>query len=45
MINYMKGEIFLLKVTYAAIEKIKNEVQDVIDEGKQPFIRLQMGIG
>lgn len=35
----------MVKVTQAAIEKIKSEIQDVIDEGKKPFIRLTMGIG
>ncbi len=35
----------MVKVTQAAIDKIKSEVQDVIDEGKKPFIRLTMGIG
>lgn len=35
----------MLKVTHAAISKIIEEVQDVIDEGKKPFIRLAMGIG
>lgn len=35
----------MIKVTQAAITKIKSEVQDVIDEGRKPFIRLEMGIG
>lgn len=35
----------MVKVTHAAIIKITNEVQDVIDEGKKPQIRLSMGIG
>jgi hypothetical protein len=35
----------MVKITHAAIVKIKQEVQDVIDEGKKPFIRLAMGIG
>lgn len=35
----------MLKVTHAAISAITNEVQDVIDEGKKPLIRLSMGIG
>lgn len=35
----------MVKITQAAIDKIKKEVQDVIDEGKTPFIRLSMGIG
>ncbi len=35
----------MVKVTQAAIAKIKSEVQDVIDKGKKPIIRLSMGIG
>lgn len=35
----------MVKVTQTAIDKIKLEVQDVINEGKKPFIRLTMGIG
>ena len=35
----------MVKITHAAIEKITNEVQDIIDEGKMPLIRLSMGIG
>ena len=35
----------MLKVTHAAIAKITEEVQDVINEGKKPFIRLGMVIG
>jgi hypothetical protein len=35
----------MVKVTHAAIDKIKSEVQDVINDGKKPFIRLTMGIG
>lgn len=35
----------MVKVTEAAITKIKSEVQDVITEGKKPMIRLTMGIG
>ncbi|MBP1941294.1 hypothetical protein J2Z26_001036 [Bacillus luteolus] len=35
----------MVKITQAAIDKIKSEVQDVIAEGKKPFIRLTMGIG
>lgn len=35
----------MVKVTHAAIIKITNEVQDVINEGKKPLIRLSMGIG
>jgi hypothetical protein len=35
----------MVKATHAAISKITEEVQDVINEGKKPFIRLEMGIG
>lgn len=35
----------MVKVTHAAITKIMKEVQDLIDEGKKPIIRLSMGIG
>jgi hypothetical protein len=35
----------MIKITQAAIVKIKNEVQDIINEGKNPLIRLEMGIG
>jgi hypothetical protein len=35
----------MVKMTHAAIEKITNEVQDIIDEGKIPLIRLSMRIG
>lgn len=35
----------MVKVTHAAITAIKNEVQDVMDEGKKPLIRFSMGIG
>lgn len=35
----------MLKITHAAIAAITNEVQNLIDEGKKPFIRLSMGIG
>lgn len=35
----------MVKITQVAIDKIKSEVQDVIAEGKKPFIRLTMGIG
>ena len=39
------GGIKMIKITQAAIVKIKNEVQDLINEGKKPLIRLSMGIG
>jgi Fe-S cluster assembly iron-binding protein IscA len=35
----------MLKITDAAIKQITKEVQDIINEGKKPFIRLAMGIG
>lgn len=35
----------MVKITHAAITKITKEVQDIIDEGKKPLIRLMMGIG
>ncbi|MBM7660183.1 hypothetical protein JOC85_000950 [Bacillus mesophilus] len=35
----------MVKVTAAAMSQIKKEVQDLLDEGKQPFVRLAMGIG
>ncbi len=35
----------MVKVTHAAIAKITNEVQDLINEGKKPLIRFAMGIG
>ena len=35
----------MLQITHAAISVIKDEVKDVLEEGKKPFIRLAMGIG
>ena len=35
----------MVKITPAAISVITNEIQDVIDEGNIPMIRLSMGIG
>lgn len=35
----------MVKVTNAAIVAIKNEVQDVIDEGRKPLIRFTMLVG
>jgi len=35
----------MVKITQAAITKITKEVQDLINEGKKPLIRLSMGIG
>ena len=39
------GVVKMVKVTHAAISVITSEVQDIIDEGKKPFIRFSMGIG
>lgn len=39
------GGNVMVKVTQAAISIIKEEIQDVINEGKKPLIRLSMGIG
>ena len=41
----INGGILMVKITHAAISKVTSEVQDVIDEGKKPLIRLAMGIG
>lgn len=35
----------MIKITQAAISTITKEVQDIINEGKKPMIRLSMGIG
>ena len=35
----------MVKVTAAALDQIKKMVQDLLAEGKKPFIRLAMGIG
>jgi hypothetical protein len=35
----------MAKVTPAALAEIKKEVQDIIEEGKTPMIRLAMSIG
>lgn len=35
----------MVKVTQAAIDAITKELQDVINEGNKPLIRLTMGIG
>lgn len=35
----------MVKVTQSAIEVIRSQVKDVIEQGKKPFIRLEMGIG
>jgi hypothetical protein len=39
------GGIVLVKVTESAISAIKKEVQDLLNEGQKPLIRLTMGIG
>jgi hypothetical protein len=39
------GGMNMVQVTHAAIAKITEEVQDIINEGKKPKIRLAMGIG
>ncbi len=36
---------YMVKITQAAISAITKEVQDVMNEGKMPLIRLTMGIG
>jgi hypothetical protein len=35
----------MVKVTQSAIDVIRSQVIDVIEQGKKPFIRLEMGIG
>lgn len=35
----------MVMVTQAAISEISKEVNDLINEGKKPLIRLAMGIG
>lgn len=35
----------MVKITQAAINAIKEEVQDIINEGNKPMIRMSMGIG
>lgn len=35
----------LLKVTPAALARIKKEMQPYIQDGKEWFVRLHMGIG
>ena len=35
----------MIKITHAAVSEITKEVQDIIDEGKKPMIRLAMSIG
>lgn len=35
----------MVKITEAAVSVIKQEVQELINEGKKPLVRLSMGIG
>jgi hypothetical protein len=35
----------MVQITQAAITAITNEVQDILNDGKMPLIRLSMGIG
>jgi hypothetical protein len=35
----------MVKITHAAIAAITKEIQDLINEGNKPLIRLSMGIG
>lgn len=35
----------MLKVTHAAIDKIKDELEDIATDVKEPYIRLHMGLG
>jgi hypothetical protein len=35
----------MVQITQAAITAITNEVQDLLNDGKKPLIRLSMGIG
>lgn len=35
----------MLQVTEAAIKKIKDEIQEISPDAKDPYIRLHMGIG
>ncbi|MDR6123338.1 hypothetical protein QFZ87_002935 [Bacillus sp. SLBN-46] len=35
----------MVQITQAAITAITNEVQDILNDGKKPLIRLSMGIG
>jgi hypothetical protein len=39
------GGMKMVQVTHAAIAKITEEVQDIMNEGNKPKIRLAMGIG
>jgi hypothetical protein len=35
----------MVRITHAAIAAITKEIQDFINEGNKPLIRLSMGIG
>ncbi len=35
----------MVKVTHTAISAIKNDYQDVLNEGKKTLIRFSIGIG
>jgi hypothetical protein len=35
----------MVKITQPALDAITKEIQDVIDEGKKPFIRFSMAAG
>lgn len=35
----------MVNITQKALSEITNEIQDVIDEGKEAFIRFSMGAG
>lgn len=35
----------MVKITQVAINAIKEEVQDIINDGNKPMIRMSMGIG
>lgn len=35
----------MVQVTQTAMTAITNEVQDLLNDGKKPLIRLSMGIG
>lgn len=35
----------MVKITPSALSKVKDEVKPLVAEGKNPFVRLTMGIG
>lgn len=45
MVNFFRWWKYMVMVTQAAISEISKEVNDLINEGKKPLIRLAMGIG